>query len=85
MIGGALTLIVGYVLHMSLPMDQRGALYFACFLVVPGLYVCPALDLTSLLRTDRTAVYARSELRLDAGRPCRLLQTGHSHRVSTDV
>lgn len=39
MIAGALTLVAGCALQIALPMDQRGALYFACFLCVPGLYV----------------------------------------------
>ena len=39
MLGGALVLTVGYAMQMGLPMESRGALYFACFLVVPGLYV----------------------------------------------
>lgn len=42
MLGGALVLSVGYAMQMGLPMESRGALYFACYLVVPGLYVsCP--------------------------------------------
>lgn len=43
MVPGALVLALGYALQLGLPMSQRGALYFACFLVVPGLYVtCPS-------------------------------------------
>lgn len=39
MVSGALVLALGYALQTGLPMLQKGALYFACFLVVPGLYV----------------------------------------------
>ena len=39
MVPGALFVAVGYSLLLGVDMTQSGVLYFACFLVVPGLYV----------------------------------------------
>lgn len=39
MIPGALVVVVGYAILCSISMDRRGVLYFACFLIVPGIYV----------------------------------------------
>jgi hypothetical protein len=39
MVPGALTVAIGYSMLTGISMDQRGVLYFACFLVVPGVYV----------------------------------------------
>lgn len=39
MVPSALSVAVGYSMLTGVSMDQRGALYFACFLVVPGVYV----------------------------------------------
>ncbi|KAK5107055.1 hypothetical protein LTR62_001905 [Meristemomyces frigidus] len=39
MIAGALVLALGFALQIGLPMTHKAGLYFACFLVVPGLYV----------------------------------------------
>lgn len=39
MLAGALTLTAGYALLLGLSMAQKAGLYFAPFLVMPGLYV----------------------------------------------
>lgn len=39
MIPGALAVIVGYALLCTVPMRFKAVLYFACFLIVPGVYV----------------------------------------------
>jgi hypothetical protein len=39
MVPGALVTALGYALLSGLPMRYRGALYFSCYLIVPGLYV----------------------------------------------
>ncbi|KAK5678564.1 hypothetical protein LTS10_009008 [Elasticomyces elasticus] len=49
MVGGALTVSLGYALLLGLPMSQKGALYFSCFLVVPGLYCMLGLNYVWML------------------------------------
>ncbi|KAK5115813.1 hypothetical protein LTR85_009407 [Meristemomyces frigidus] len=49
MVAGALVLALGYALQLGLPMSQRGGLYFACFLVVPGLYCMLGLNYVWML------------------------------------
>lgn len=39
MVPGALVTALGYALLSFVPMKNRAVLYFACYLVVPGLYV----------------------------------------------
>lgn len=39
MVPGALVVVIGYAMLCSVSMDRRGVLYFACFLIVPGIYV----------------------------------------------
>jgi predicted MFS family arabinose efflux permease len=39
MIPGALITAVGYAMLCGVPMSLRGVHYFACFLIVPGIYV----------------------------------------------
>jgi hypothetical protein len=39
MVPGALIVAVGYAILCGAPMSLRGLHYFACFLIVPGIYV----------------------------------------------
>jgi cation transport ATPase len=39
MVPGGIAVAVGYAMLCGVPMNQKGVLYFACFLIVPGLYV----------------------------------------------
>lgn len=39
MVPGAIVVVIGYAMLCSVAMDKRGVLYFACFLIVPGIYV----------------------------------------------
>jgi hypothetical protein len=39
MVPGAIAVAIGYAMLCGVPMELRGVLYFACFLIVPGLYV----------------------------------------------
>jgi hypothetical protein len=47
---GALVVVLGYSLLCGVSMDRRGILYFACFLIVPGIYV--SIDENSSRRMD---------------------------------
>jgi cation transport ATPase len=42
MIPGAMAVIVGYAMLCSVPMRLKAVLYFACFMIVPGVYVSSA-------------------------------------------
>jgi MFS family permease len=50
MVPGALVVVLGYSLLCGVSMDRRGVLYFACFLIVPGIYV--SIDENSSRRMD---------------------------------
>lgn len=39
MVPGGICAMIGYVLLLSVSFEKRGVLYFACFLITPGLYV----------------------------------------------
>lgn len=39
MVPGALCTIIGYGLLLGVSFQKRGVLYFACFLITPGIYV----------------------------------------------
>jgi hypothetical protein len=83
MVPGALVVAVGYAMLCGIPMNQRGALYFACFLVVPGIYVSPSA-VNKILDADRYVGDARPQLRVDAEQPRRLLQARYCHRDQHD-
>jgi predicted MFS family arabinose efflux permease len=49
MLGGCLAIAIGFALLLGLPMTEKGGLYFACFLVVPGLYCMLGLNYVWML------------------------------------
>ncbi|KAH7078261.1 major facilitator superfamily transporter [Paraphoma chrysanthemicola] len=51
MVPGALIVVLGYSMLCGIPMHQRGVLYFACFLVVPGIYVMLGLNYVWMLNS----------------------------------
>ncbi|KAH7027382.1 major facilitator superfamily domain-containing protein [Microdochium trichocladiopsis] len=51
MIGGAVTCCVGYSLLIGLPMTARGALYFAPFIVTPGIYIMLGMNYVWMLNS----------------------------------
>lgn len=82
MIPGALAVIVGYAMLCGIPMRLRGVLYFACFIIVPGVYVS---EVVSILRSQTDLlVYAGPQLCMDVEQPCGLLQTRHRDRCQYD-
>ncbi|KAI1338318.1 major facilitator superfamily domain-containing protein [Xylariaceae sp. FL0016] len=49
MLPGALMCAVAYAMLMGIPMEARGALYFACFLVVPSIYIMLGMNYVWML------------------------------------
>ncbi|KAF2030285.1 MFS general substrate transporter [Setomelanomma holmii] len=49
MVPGALVVAIGYSMFCGISMKQRGVLYFACFLIVPGIYVMLGLNYVWML------------------------------------
>ncbi|KAH8645496.1 major facilitator superfamily transporter [Xylariales sp. PMI_506] len=52
MIPGALAVAVGYAMLCGVPMQLRGVLYFACFLIVPGVYCMLGLNYVWMLNSQ---------------------------------
>ncbi|KAK9774934.1 putative Major facilitator superfamily (MFS) profile domain-containing protein [Seiridium cardinale] len=51
MISGALAVVVGYAMLSSVSMELRGVLYFACFIIVPGVYCMLGLNYVWMLNS----------------------------------
>ncbi|KAK6062758.1 major facilitator superfamily transporter [Seiridium cupressi] len=51
MISGALAVVVGYAMLCSVSMELRGVLYFACFIIVPGVYCMLGLNYVWMLNS----------------------------------
>ncbi|KAF7535194.1 hypothetical protein G7054_g5612 [Neopestalotiopsis clavispora] len=51
MIPGAMAVIVGYAMLCSVPMRLKAVLYFACFMIVPGVYCMLGLNYVWMLNS----------------------------------
>lgn len=51
MLPGVLITAIGYAVNLGVPSTGRGALYFSCFLIAPGIYIILGLNCTWLLNS----------------------------------